>query len=108
MSARESVDRMDIDPPTDVSMPSSPPQRRQSPPASDQTPAQSPPPTANGSSSPTKEDAPAPPPHKTDPNSPPPTPADEAEVFKNLGNKFFKEKNYKRAIDEYSKGERIQ
>lgn len=103
MNARESVDRMDVDHPNSASAPSSPSQRRQSTPAAEQTPAQTPPAT-NGSSSPNKEDAPAPPPHTTDPNSPPPTPADEAEVFKTLGNKFFKEKNYKRAIEEYTKG----
>lgn len=106
MSARESPDRMDVDPPATSSAPSSPTQRKQSPPAPEPTPAQTPTPATNGSSSPKKEDAPAPPPHTTDPNSPPPTPADEAEVFKTLGNKFFKEKNYKRAIDEYSKGMR--
>ena len=102
MSARESVDRMDVDPPSSAATPSSPP-RQESPPAAEQTGEQTPPAT-NGSSSPKKEDAPAPPPHTSDPNSPPPTPADEAEVFKNLGNKFFKERNYRRAIEEYSKG----
>lgn len=102
MSARESVDRMDIDPPSSAAAPSSPP-RQESPPAADKTGEETPPAT-NGSSSPKKEDAPAPPPHTTDPNSPPPTPADEAEIFKNLGNKFFKERDYRRAIDEYSKG----
>lgn len=104
MSARDSVERMDVDTPSAASAPSSPSQRKQSPPAAEQTPAQTPPPATNGASSPKKDDAPAPPPHTTDPNSPPPTPADEAEVFKTLGNKFFKEKNYKRAIEEYSKG----
>ncbi|KAK7736795.1 hypothetical protein SLS63_003144 [Diaporthe eres] len=106
MSARESVDRMDVDPPSSAATPSSPP-RQESPPAAEQTGEQTPPAT-NGSSSPKKEDAPAPPPHTSDPNSPPPTPADEAEVFKNLGNKFFKERNYRRAIEEYSKAVDLQ
>ncbi|KAH8752502.1 DNAJ domain-containing protein [Diaporthe sp. PMI_573] len=106
MSARESVDRMDIDPPSSAATPSSPP-RQESPPAADKTGEETPPAT-NGSSSPKKEDAPAPPPHTSDPNSPPPTPADEAEVFKNLGNKFFKERNYRRAIEEYSKAVELQ
>lgn len=109
MSARESVDRMDVDTPTSAATPSSPPQRQATPPSaasatSQQTRSETPPAATNGSSSPKRDDAPAPPPHKTDPNSPPPTPADEAEVFKNLGNKFFKERNYRRAIEEYSKG----
>lgn len=122
MSARESVDRMDVDPPSSAATPSSPPPQRQGTPpsasatasataaasASAQQNRSDTPPATNGSSSPKKDDAPAPPPHKTDPNSPPPTPADEAEVFKNLGNKFFKERNYRRAIEEYSKAVEMQ
>lgn len=115
MSSRDSVDRMDVDSPN-TSAPSSPSQRMQSPPpqseaaaaaaaAAEPTPVQTPPPATNGSSSPIKtEDAPPIPPHTSDPHSPPPTPSDEAEIFKALGNKFFKEKNYKRAIEEYTKG----
>lgn len=111
MSARESVDRMDVDPPSSAATPSSPPQRQTTPPAAaaaapaaQKAGGSQTPPATNGSSSPKGDDAPAPPPHKTDPNSPPPTPADEAEIFKNFGNKFFKEKDYRRAIEEYSKG----
>ena len=52
-------------------------------------------------------EAPAPPPHKSNPTSPAtpaaPTPED-AEAFKAAGNKFYKEKNYKKAIEEYTKG----
>lgn len=52
-------------------------------------------------------EGPAPPPHKSNPTSPAapvaPTP-EEAEAFKALGNKFYKEKNYKKAIEEYTKG----
>lgn len=49
-------------------------------------------------------DAPAPPPHKSNPSSPVPTTEDEAEAYKAAGNKFFKEKDYKNAILQYSKG----
>lgn len=115
MSARDSVDRMDVDPPNDAtsapSSPSSQSQRKQSstPPSDPAESAATAPaePATNGDTSPKTEDAPAPPPHTTDPNSPPPTTADEAEVFKVLGNKFFKEKNYKRAIEEYTKGKHL-
>lgn len=46
-----------------------------------------------------KETVPVPPPH----TSPAPTPADEAETFKAVGNRFFKDKEYHRAIAEYTK-----
>jgi DnaJ family protein C protein 7 len=53
------------------------------------------------------EAGPAPPPHKSDPSSPSgkaaPT-SEEAEAFKVAGNKFYKTKEYKKAIDEYTKG----
>jgi DnaJ family protein C protein 7 len=49
-------------------------------------------------------EAPAPPPHKSNPSSPIPTPLEEAETYKATGNRLFKEKNYTRAIDQYSKG----
>lgn len=66
-------------------------------------------PKTNGSSSAsnTNGDAPAPPPHKSNPTSPAapaaPTP-EEAEAFKANGNKFYKAKEYKKAIEEYTKG----
>ncbi|KAF6815680.1 tetratricopeptide [Colletotrichum sojae] len=47
--------------------------------------------------------APPPPPHKSNPSSPVPTTEDEAESYKAAGNKFFKEKDYKNAIIQYSK-----
>lgn len=47
----------------------------------------------------TEERSPTPPPHQ-----PKPTSADEADSFKLAGNKFFKEGNYYRAIQEYNKG----
>lgn len=45
-----------------------------------------------------EERSPTPPPHKSTGTS------DEAESFKLAGNKFFKDGNYKRAIEEYNKG----
>lgn len=51
-----------------------------------------------------KENVPVPPPHKT----PAPTPAEEAEAFKTAGNTFFKEKNFQRAIAEYTKAVNLQ
>lgn len=55
----------------------------------------------------TEETVPVPPPHKSQPSSPvaaaPPTP-EEAEAFKAQGNKFYKAKDYRKAIEEYSKG----
>lgn len=50
------------------------------------------------------DDAPAPPPHKSNPSSPVPTTEDEAEEYKSAGNKFFKEKDYRNAIIQYTKG----
>lgn len=51
--------------------------------------------------------APTPPPHKSAPTSPvaPPAPTpEEAEAFKNAGNKHYKAKEYRQAIEEYTKG----
>ncbi|KAG9247298.1 hypothetical protein BJ878DRAFT_493256 [Calycina marina] len=56
-------------------------------------------------------EGPAPPPHKSNPTSPaaPIAPTtDEAEAFKAAGNKFFKEKQYKKAIEEYTKAVEAQ
>lgn len=49
-------------------------------------------------------DAPAPPPHRSNPSSPVPTALDDAEAYKAAGNRFFKDKNYTKAIEQYSKG----
>ncbi|KAH7354312.1 small glutamine-rich tetratricopeptide repeat-containing protein A [Plectosphaerella cucumerina] len=49
------------------------------------------------------EDAPMPPPHKSNPSSPVPTTEDEAEAYKAAGNRFFKDKDFKNAIVQYSK-----
>ena len=47
--------------------------------------------------------SPLPPPHKTP--SPPPKPAYDPEACKATGNKYFKAKDYTRAVQEYTKGE---
>ena len=97
MSGRSS---MDIDREPSKEPPSSPPPQR---PASH---ASFPVPVPNGTNGAVNgdEQAPAPPPHRSQPTSPVPTPEDEAEAFKNAGNRLFKEKDYRRAIEEYSKG----
>lgn len=45
------------------------------------------------------EKSPTPPPHRSSSGTA------EADSFKLAGNKFFKDKNYTRAIEEFSKGE---
>jgi len=47
----------------------------------------------------TEERSPTPPPHRSNSSS-----TDEAENFKLAGNKFFKDGDYRRAIEEYNKG----
>lgn len=63
--------------------------------------------TPNKDSMDVDSEAPTPPPHKSPPTSPvaaaAPTP-EEAEAFKNAGNKHYKAKEYKKAIEEYTKG----
>ena len=56
-------------------------------------------PAANG-------DGPTPPPHKSSPSSPvaAPVTAEDAEAFKNEGNTFYKNKQYRNAIEAYTKG----
>ncbi|KAJ6782077.1 hypothetical protein PWT90_03155 [Aphanocladium album] len=49
------------------------------------------------------DEPPAPPPHKSNPSSPSSSPLEEAETCKALGNKFFKEKSYAQAIEQYSR-----
>ena len=52
------------------------------------------------------ETSPVPPPHTVNPTtSPPPKPAIDPEICKAVGNKYFKAKDYQKAIQEYSKGE---
>ena len=51
------------------------------------------------------DDSPVPPPHGSNPaTSPPPKPTIDPEACKALGNKYFKAKDYSKAIQEYSKG----
>jgi DnaJ family protein C protein 7 len=50
------------------------------------------------------EDVPQPPPHRSAPQSPAQTAAEDAETFKNEGNKYFKAKEYTKAIEYYTKG----
>ena len=73
----ESVNAMDID--------------SKSPSSARQTPS-------NGVNGEKTEKSPTPPPHRSSSG------AAEAESFKLAGNKFFKDKNYTRAIEEFSKG----
>lgn len=104
LSAMSDPDRMDIDSEPPAGAPVSPPPQPQAQakvPGSFDTPKTN---SANGSA---KEEGPAPPPHKSNPSSPvapaAPTP-EEAEAFKNAGNKHYKAKEYKKAIQEYTKG----
>ena len=59
----------------------------------------------NGHADTDNENTPIPPPHKV--QSPPPKPAIDPEVCKATGNKYFKAKDYTKAIAEYTKGERL-
>jgi DnaJ family protein C protein 7 len=52
----------------------------------------------------THDEPPAPPPHGSNPSSPVPSVMEEAEGYKAQGNKFFKDKSYKSAIEYYTKG----
>ena len=52
------------------------------------------------------DSSPAPPPHKTP--SPPPKPAIDPEACKATGNKYFKAKDYTKAVQEYTKGTKDQ
>lgn len=101
MNSRNSVDKMDLDKDTPAVPPTSPP------------PLQTQSFTIPVNSSPTngvKKDAndeaegPAPPPHRSNPSSPVPTDAEAAEAHKADGNRFFKQKDYARAIAEYTSG----
>ncbi|KAK6950037.1 hypothetical protein Daesc_008360 [Daldinia eschscholtzii] len=99
MNSRNSVDKMDLDKDTPAVPPTSPP------------PVQTQSFTIPVNPSPTngvKKDAsdetegPAPPPHRSNPSSPVPTDAEAAEAHKSDGNRFFKQKDYSRAIAEYT------
>jgi DnaJ family protein C protein 7 len=58
--------------------------------------------SANGAAD---EAVPPPPPHRSQRASPVQTDAEQAESFKNEGNKFFKAGDYTHAIEFYTKGE---
>ena len=119
-AARDSM--MDVDrEPVNGGNPSSPPpppppqqQQQQHP---QQKPPPNPPPHAhsftvpvtNGTSAPVNgaadEAVPPPPPHRSQPSSPVQPEAEQAESFKNEGNRFFKAGDYHHAIEFYTKGE---
>ncbi|KAH8658675.1 hypothetical protein BGZ60DRAFT_531360 [Tricladium varicosporioides] len=97
------ADRMDVDNegPNAATAPVSPPPQSKMPGSFDT-------PKTNGSTTngAMNGEGPAPPPHRSNPTSPAaalvPTP-DDAEAYKNAGNKFYKAKEYKKAIEEYTK-----
>lgn len=104
MGSRSSLDKMDLDKDTPAP-PSSPPPAQQQ--ASFTIPVNSPP-TNGVKKGPSEEegDGPAPPPpaHRSNPSSPVPTDAEAAEAHKADGNKFFKQRDFSRAIAEYTSG----
>ncbi|KAK5636698.1 hypothetical protein RRF57_012410 [Xylaria bambusicola] len=95
---RNSFDKMDVDKENSVQPPSSPPPPQQ-PTKSFTVPINS---LTNGSQPEINTEGPAPPPHRSNPSSPVPSDAEQAENYKSLGNKSFKERQYKKAIKEYS------
>lgn len=113
MSDRNSFDKMDVDK-ENAAQPSS---SSSSHPSSSARPPSSPPPPqpqksfsvpinspTNGAKPEANGEGPAPPPHRSNPSSPVPSDAEQAENYKSLGNKSFKERQYKKAIKEYSQG----
>jgi DnaJ homolog subfamily C member 7 len=106
MSDRNSFDKMDVDKENSAQPPSSPPPAQpqksftvpiNSPTTNGSKPQPQPQPQSNG-------EGPAPPPHRSNPSSPVPSDAEQAENYKSLGNKSFKDRQYKKAIREYSQG----
>ncbi|KAI8949557.1 hypothetical protein F4801DRAFT_394773 [Xylaria longipes] len=97
MSERSSFDKMDVDKENSSQPPSSPPPPQ--PQKSFTVPINSP---TNGSKPDLNGEGPAPPPHRSNPSSPVPSDAEQAENYKSLGNKSFKDRQYKKAIKEYS------
>ncbi|GAP87757.1 putative small glutamine-rich tetratricopeptide repeat-containing protein A [Rosellinia necatrix] len=98
MTDRSSFDRMDVDKENSPQPPSSsppPPQQQKSFTVPINSPTNGPKPDLNSQ-------GPAPPPHRSNPSSPVPSNAEQAEGFKSLGNKSFKDRQYKKAIKEYS------
>ncbi|KAK8055984.1 small glutamine-rich tetratricopeptide repeat-containing protein A [Apiospora rasikravindrae] len=104
MSDRSSFDKMDVDREASAAPPSSPPAAKPQPaPKKKVTVPISIPSNTNGTKEPTNDEGPAPPPHRSNPSSPVPTTEDEAESYKAAGNKFFKERDYRNAIIQYSR-----
>ncbi|TGJ87732.1 hypothetical protein E0Z10_g1049 [Xylaria hypoxylon] len=97
MSDRSSFDKMDVDKENSAQPPSSPPplQQQKSFTVPINSPTSAPKLEING-------EGPAPPPHRSNPSSPVPSDAEQAENYKSLGNKSFKDRQYKKAIKEYS------
>ncbi|KAK3374980.1 hypothetical protein B0H63DRAFT_399668 [Podospora didyma] len=114
MSGRNSmdVDKEPVNGATPSSPPPAQPQQQQQKPSAPSTSFTVPIPngvdasaTANGVAD---ADVPTPPPHRSQPSSPVQTDAQQAESFKNEGNKFFKEKDFSRAIEYYTKAVVLQ
>jgi DnaJ family protein C protein 7 len=102
LSSMSDPDRMDIDS-DGPAAPSSPATQSNMPGSFDI-------PKPNGTNGSTNGEGPVPPPHKSNPTSPVPPAAptpEEAEAFKTAGNKFYKAKEYKKAIEEYTKGKKF-
>lgn len=93
-------DRMDVDSEGPNGAPSSPPPQAKMPGGFDT-------PKTNGANGNANGEGPVPPPHKSNPTSPvaaaAPTP-EEAEAFKTVGNGFFTKGEFRKAIEEYTKG----
>lgn len=107
MSDRSSFDKMDVDREASAAPPSSPPPQPQPTAGKNKFTVPLTIPTnanTNGTKEPTNGEGPAPPPHRSNPSSPVPTTEDEAESYKAAGNKFFKERDYRNAIIQYSRG----
>ncbi|CAG8975737.1 hypothetical protein HYALB_00011208 [Hymenoscyphus albidus] len=122
LSAMSDQDKMNVDvdspqtapisPPPKASPPKSTSPPKSSPPKAS-TPAPSEPSKTNGNAGTTNGEGPTPPPHRSNPASPVPAPApaptrEQAEEFKSAGNNFYKAKDYKRAIGEYTKAVEAQ
>ncbi|SPQ26068.1 7b963a06-a7a8-48b9-85b6-6ad3ccded636 [Thermothielavioides terrestris] len=117
MSARNSMDADKA--PVNGGHPASPPQPQPQPQYHPQKPANPPShtnsfavPVPNGTEASTNGVAdaagPVPPPHRSQPSSPVQTEAEQAESFKNEGNKFFKAGDYTHAIEFYTKAVVLQ
>lgn len=108
LSAMSDSERMDIDSegPNGNTAPVTSPAPQQNIPGSFEIPK------LNGrKDSATNGEGPVPPPHKSNPPSPAPVAAptpEDAEAFKTAGNKFYKAREYKKAIEEYTKGKIVQ